>query len=722
MVVCMATRKPFVLSAKKFIQVFKESTENNQRFCFILGSGASVESGIPSGGILEMDWMDCLMGKRSDRGTAPMDPEESESIAEELLNKGDISHQFGEIKANWEEAKEKGFRSMSSEFYFDLFKLRFHPVQQNGYRYLESLMQKVEPSPGYRALALLLTEGHQHNLVITTNFDNLVEDALFLHTEWRPLVISHEALAEYIQFNTKRPIIVKVHRGLMYNPFNSPETTDHLEKAWHDALDYAFKTYTPVVVGYGGGDGSLMSFLKKTAFPNGIYWCYREASGEPAPEITEFLAEKGGCLVKTDGFDALMYSIGGTLYTEKVGIKETRAHLEAQCRMRTSTYSEKWTELEKQAAAKDAAKVVKAAEKESEGERAEQDRLTYWDHFDLAYAAYVKGDYDTAIQEYSLAIKKDPNRPTAYNNRGSRYYDLKQYERAIQDYDKAIELEPNYAAAYYNRGISYRSLSQYERAILDYDRAIELEPNDASAYYNRGNCYYDLKQYERAIPDYNKAIELDPNYALAYYNRDNSYRKLKQYDRSIQDFDKAIELDPNDADAYLNRGNAYHKLKDHKRAIQDFDKAIKLDSKYTIAYNNRGNCYSDQGLYKQAILDYNKAIELNPDYALAYNCRAFTYAHIEEFDKAISDIEKSLSLNPDEPNALHTYGFIHLQQKHYEEAIDYFSKALSFDNELKDAYEDRAKAYRALEKFDLAEADEAKAAELEAKQNKKDNP
>ena len=626
MVVCMATRKPIVLSAKKFIQVFKESTENNQRFCFILGSGASVESGIPSGGILEMDWMDCLLGKRSDRGTPPMDPEESESIAEELLNEGEISHQFSEIKANWEEAKEKGFRSMSSEFYFDLFKLRFHPVQQNGYRYLESLMQKVEPSPGYRALALLLTEGHQHNLVITTNFDNLVEDALFLHTEWRPLVISHEALAEYIQFNTKRPIIVKVHRGLMYNPFNSPETTDHLEKEWHEALDYAFKTYTPVVVGYGGGDGSLMSFLKNTAFPNGIYWCYREASGEPDPEITEFLADKGGCLVKTDGFDALMYSIGGTLYTEKVGIKETRAHLEAQCRMRTSTYSEKWTELEKQAAAKDAAKVVKAVEKESEKERAEQDRLTYWDHFDLAYAAAEKGDHDTAIREYSLAIDKDPNHPYAYINRGICYHNLKQYEQAIQDYDKAIG----------------------------------LNPNDADTYIARGNSYSNLKQYVRAIQDCDKAIELDPNYALAYNNRGNRYAALEQYERAIQDFGKAIKLEPN--------------------------------------------------------------------YADAYNSRAFAYAHIEEFDKAISDIEKSLSLSPDDPYALHTYGFIYLQQEDWSKAIEYFNRSIEYlnkqhasSNKLKIAYKDRAKAYRALEKFDLAEADEAKAAELEATE-KKGNP
>ncbi len=53
----MAFPKHKVLSAKKFIQVFKESTENKQRFCFILGAGASVDSGIPTGNQLEMQWM-----------------------------------------------------------------------------------------------------------------------------------------------------------------------------------------------------------------------------------------------------------------------------------------------------------------------------------------------------------------------------------------------------------------------------------------------------------------------------------------------------------------------------------------------------------------------------------------------------------------------------------------------------------------------------------------
>ena len=78
-------------------------------------------------------------------------------------------------------------------------------------------------------------------------------------------------------------------------------------------------------------------------------------------------------------------------------------------------------------------------------------------------------------------------------------------------------------------------------------------------------------------------------------------------------------------------------------------------------------------------------------------------------------------MEPDEPYALHTYGFIYLQQKDYPQAIEYFTKALSFDDQLKDAYEDRAKAYRAIGKIEKAEADEAKAAELEA-EDKKNNP
>ena len=77
--------KSRILSTKILSQMRKELTENGeQRFCFILGSGASVESGIPMGSTLEMWWMDCLMGKSEDRGTSAMDAEETRRLASYL--------------------------------------------------------------------------------------------------------------------------------------------------------------------------------------------------------------------------------------------------------------------------------------------------------------------------------------------------------------------------------------------------------------------------------------------------------------------------------------------------------------------------------------------------------------------------------------------------------------------------------------------------------------
>ena len=505
----MAFPKSRILTTQKLIQMFKESDKKDKRFCFILGSGASVESGIPSGNILEYDWMNCLMGLEVDRGTPPMDADSTQELAANLLAEGEITHKFEEIKAAWNKAKSDKKNSMSSEYYFDLYKIRFHPDLQDGYRYLETLMERKEPSPGYRAMALLLTKTNRHNLVITTNFDNLVEDALFLHTELRPLVVGHESLAGYIQFNTRRPIIVKVHRGLMYDPFNSPETTNELKQEWRKALDYAMQTYTPVVVGYGGGDESLMAYLKETNFPNGIYWCYREASGEPNEDIKNFLTAKRGYLVKTGGFDALMYSIGESLYGDEVGIKKTRDYLESQCKLRTDTYSQKWTNLEKQADAKKAAESVKAAEKAAENKRAEESKLTYWDYFDRGTKAADEGRYDDAIREYSLAIDKDPTRTAAYVNRCKCYSNLGKYDLAMQDIDKAIEITTQQIDTHINQGDEFSELGQYDDAVRAYSEAIELDPDSVIAYRARALAYRALGKRTLAKTDEAKAAELE---------------------------------------------------------------------------------------------------------------------------------------------------------------------------------------------------------------------
>lgn len=121
-----------IISTKYLVKAIREGQKNGERFCFILGAGASVSSGIPTGAELEYRWMEDM---ERDLGM-----EEVAGAARSLKEKKQLDHDFDEIKKAWEEAKNKKYRSLASEYYFDIYTLRFHPNHRNGYHYLENLM------------------------------------------------------------------------------------------------------------------------------------------------------------------------------------------------------------------------------------------------------------------------------------------------------------------------------------------------------------------------------------------------------------------------------------------------------------------------------------------------------------------------------------------------------------------------------------------------------
>lgn len=292
------------LSLNVFLNTLEEGCKNERRYCFILGAGASKTSGIPTGEELAKQWHGEIL---------------------EQCSKEEIK----ELK------KRLGVRSTkpSSRAYFDLYAMRFFPDYQNGSAFLERTLERAQPSLGYYPLAALLANT-RNNLVITTNFDSLVEDALFIYTDKRPIVISHELLAQYINFNTSRPIIAKLHRGLFFDPLNRAEQVNGLSKQWKDILREAFKRYTPVVIGYAGGDHSLMDFLKETECLSGLYWCYRH--DEPPEEIQKVVERHSGYFIPIEGFDEMMYLMG-----QRFGYTDPCEHIESAAEQRVRDYQDR---------------------------------------------------------------------------------------------------------------------------------------------------------------------------------------------------------------------------------------------------------------------------------------------------------------------------------------------------------------------------------------------
>ena len=601
-----------ILSAGKFTEIYKEGCINGQRYCFILGSGASVESGIPMGGTLEYRWMNCLMGEESDRETPAKDRGETLECAENLSD--ELQYDFNEVVEEWKKARKAGRNTLPSEYYFDIYKLRFYGDELNGDRYLENIMESAEPSFGYHTLAQLLTDEYNNNMVITTNFDSLAEDALFLYTGKKPLIINHEFEAGFIRDQSiRRPIIAKLHRGLFFKPFNNPADTTGLSGDWEDILRQIFYRYIPVVIGYGGGDRSFMEFLlrEQNLIPK-IYWCYVNRYGLPDERIRDLIRKKNeGFFVRTDGFDHIMLTMGGKMFFSKISTNATETYLRKRTEERISRYNEQYQKLsEAKADSKELKSEVKEFSKNEEKDREERKKntsLTEWDYIREGNAYSNNKEYEKALEAYKRAAGINSSQAGAYLGCGNAHQRMGEYEKALEAYAKALELDPEYVYAYNGRGNAYKALGEYEKAVSDYDRVLELDPEYVHAYNGRGNTYQALGEYEKAVSDYDKALGLDPKYVTGYYNRGLAYQAMGKYEEALADYSKALELDP----------------------------------KYEYAYNNRGNTYDSMGDYEKAIEDYTQAIQINPGEALYYQNRAKTYSKLGDAEKAEADEQKA---------------------------------------------------------------------------------
>ncbi|MFN5241203.1 MAG: tetratricopeptide repeat protein [Aphanizomenon sp.] len=251
--------------------------------------------------------------------------------------------------------------------------------------------------------------------------------------------------------------------------------------------------------------------------------------------------------------------------------------------------------------------------------------------------------YKEAAAAINKAIELSP-RAAFYNNRGIVRKELGDKPGAIDDYTQAIKINPNYDLTYYNRGNVRDNLGDKQGAIDDYTLAIKINPNDADAYYNRGNVRYDLGDKQGAIDDYTLAIKINPNYAQAYYNRGIVRNELGDKPGAIDDYTLAIKFNPNYAQAYYNRGNVRYDLGDKQGAIDDYTLAIKFNPNDANAYYNRGNVRDDLGDKQGAIDDYTQAIKINPNYAKAYVGRGYVYYQLGDKQKAREDLQRAAQL------------------------------------------------------------------------------
>jgi tetratricopeptide (TPR) repeat protein len=216
------------------------------------------------------------------------------------------------------------------------------------------------------------------------------------------------------------------------------------------------------------------------------------------------------------------------------------------------------------------------------------------------------GDWERAIDSYSMVIHLSPDDPIAYldlarvyvkgtgefskakkvlrfvlNQNPPKDIMIKAYlllagaskETSEQEeyYKKVLEIDPGNPLA--------KTMLEFIKKGEEYKKNIAIS-SEAQKHYAKAEKLYGERKFEKAIEQYKKAIDLEPRFAKAYLYLGDCYWVMGRYDKAFPYFKKATEIDPKNPQAWAFLGDLYYKFGRHESAYECYKIAVDLDAEY----------------------------------------------------------------------------------------------------------------------------------------------
>jgi Tfp pilus assembly protein PilF len=639
------------MSAEEFVRrLHAAMEEEDSRFVFFLGAGCSISSGIPDAGTLVRSrWLPRLMQVQTGR-------------EDNLLE--------------WARGTFPAFTpETASQFYgqiIDTLFLNAHSRQQE----IERLTAGKDPSFGYAVLAQLMAHerfGQRANVVLTTNFDDMVADALYVYTNKKPLVISHDSLVGFIRVTGTKPLVLKLHGDARLSPRNTTLETRELDEPVRHALSNLLAETGLIFVGYGGNDTGITSILVHLAeatLPAGVFWV---SDTVPGNELGSWLASRNAIWVRHRDFDQLMLFFYG-----EFGLGHPdKNRFDTIWKTYFETYSKVQAEIQKAPAGADRQVLVRAAEK------AATDFGDWWS-VELEAQPLKTTDPDRADAIYRSGLEQFPNSPELLGNYALFLDDVrKEADHAEEYYRRAVKAAPSDAPNLGNYAVFLENVRKDpDRAEEYYKRAVEADPTHAL---NLGNYAVFLenlrKDPDRAEEYYRRAVEADPTNALNLGNYALFLQNVREDpDRAEEYYRRAVEADPTHA---LNLGNYAVFLenvrKDPHRAEEYYRRAVDADPNDALYLGNYAlflqNVREDPDRAEEY---YKRAVDADPTNALNLGNYALFLQNVrEDLDRAEEYYKRAVEADPTNALNLGNYAvFLNDVRDDPDRTEDYYRRAV----------------------------------------------
>lgn len=422
------------ISAEELAQRLRGTKqEQDKRFAFFLGAGCSVKPGIPvAGNLVKDNWLPRLRDFRA------KDRKDLEVWIKEEFPQYDSDN--------------------PAASYGDVIAALFL-TPDDRQREIERLCDGKFPGFGYAVLASLIAqEEGRFNVVLTTNFDDLVSDALYLFTKKRPLVVQHELLASYIRPTRTRPLVVKIHGDHRLTPYNTASETERICQSLETAVSDLLHDRGIVFMGYSGSDVGICELLNKlpaNALPSGVFWVNGQ---EPQGKIREWLYKRKACWIEKTDFDEMML-----LVHKAFELEHPKNPFDAVFADYYNTYKQLSDKINKMPASDPNASALKKAVEQTD------ETFKDWWSFDLAATRSEITDPEESDRIYKEGIAKFPNSHELLNNYALFLTNIREdHDAAEQCFKLAIEADPTHADILGNYALFLKNTRKDSKAAEHY--------------------------------------------------------------------------------------------------------------------------------------------------------------------------------------------------------------------------------------------------------------
>jgi protein O-mannosyl-transferase len=261
------------------------SLANNKenKIVFFIGAGCSISSGVPSAAKLTQKWIKQLKGVKVGNLIS----------FEKWISSHDIYKSYTTENA----------ADFYSEVINDLF-----PSKDQRRQEIETIVTNKDPGFQYSVLANLLSSPKFCiEKVLTTNFDDLIADALYIYTNKKPLVIPHEALIEFVDYSSHKPTIIKLHGDAHLSTKNTKTEIAKIDKNVVKSVKNIVRNSYVIFTGYGGNDSGIKEIFETIPnLENKVYWINDKI---PKTDFGTWLENNDTIWVEHLEFDVLMANI-----------------------------------------------------------------------------------------------------------------------------------------------------------------------------------------------------------------------------------------------------------------------------------------------------------------------------------------------------------------------------------------------------------------------------